>query len=442
MTRLIIIAAFVLLMTSIGFSQGFSSGSTGADGPLDLVAMSCTNNCIVQLPESGILNYTTVNIPAGKFLSFKRNTRNTPVIMLAQGSVVIDGGIGVMAYTGGNCWNGSFHDCRFGGPGGFSGGDPGQLGFGPGGGQPGTVCDSYASTDSKNSSGRWVGPLSLVPIVGGSGGGGTACPGGPGGGAIVIASSASITMSNGAYIDARGGLRFPQGFQGSSGSGGAIRLVANLLSIAGSFNACEFEASSTPSDKCGVVRLEAPTNKVTFTGSSNPPAVISDINPIILPTITPNLSIAKIGGYAVPPYSGTRFNTVDLLLPNQLTDPISVVVQGSNIPVGTQVNINFSGSPSAIFTSGTLQGTLQSSTATLTVSNLTRTEVTYLFVYATFDLPMTSQIHNSKGKDQVAKVRLESAPGEKPKFVFLRKDGSEIDSNKLPDAFLKEFGMR
>ena len=100
---------------------------------------------------------------------------------------------------------------------------------------------------------------------------------------------------------------------------------------------------------------------------------------------------------------------------------------------------NFSGSANATFTAGTLQGTLASSTATLTISNLDRPAVTYIFVYATFDPPMTSQNLNPKGKDQVAKARLEAAPGAKPKFVFLRKDGSEIEPKKLPPAMLAQF---
>src|SRR6185436_4853836 len=76
-------------------AQTFSSGSTGEDGALDL--SSCPQICEVQLPESGVLNYTTVNIPSGKTLRFKVNSRNTPVIMLAQGTVTISGAIDVSA---------------------------------------------------------------------------------------------------------------------------------------------------------------------------------------------------------------------------------------------------------------------------------------------------------------------------------------------------------
>ncbi len=100
----------LLLLLPIALSaQTFSSGSTGADGALDLAIMSCTV-CEIQLPPSGILNYTAVNVPTGKYLTFRRNINNTPVIILAQGSVTISGRIIVDASG------------RTPGPGGFSGG--------------------------------------------------------------------------------------------------------------------------------------------------------------------------------------------------------------------------------------------------------------------------------------------------------------------------------
>src|SRR5271157_886602 len=151
-----LLLAFVFALAAIG--QTFSSGSTGADGALDLTA----GDRAVQLPDSGILNYTTVNIPAGRTLTFGMNLRNTAVVMLAQGAVVISGTINL---------NGSG---RTPGPGGFYGGDFGYPGggpapgFGPGGGAAG----SAVSGQEQGAPGQWIGPLSLVPNIGGSGGGG------------------------------------------------------------------------------------------------------------------------------------------------------------------------------------------------------------------------------------------------------------------------------
>jgi len=415
-------------------AQSFSSGSTGADGALDLSTMNCPESiCQVQLPESGVLNYTTVLIPQGKALKFKHNLRNTPVFLLAQGAVVINGSIDLSANginVGASCGAGS-PTTRSPGPGGFYGGAPTQRGFGPGGGA------------NNAESGTWVGPLSLVPIVGGSGGGGDSQGnfGGSGGGAIVIASSTSITLAQGAGITATGAPDYScYGFfsyLNNPGSGGAIRLVANSLNVSGALSACNVFGT-----KCGVVRLEASSASLTFNGSSNPPAGLFPINPTVLPSASPSLTFVSIGGFPVPSYAGQRFDTYDMLLPNQLTDPISAVVQANNIPVGTQVTVGFvNGSPSGTSTPGTLSGTFQSSTATTTISNLNRTSVTYLLATATFDPPMEAMKFNPNGPNHVAKVRVVASPGAKSKFVFLRSNGTAVYMAKLPKRFLEQLGL-
>jgi hypothetical protein len=407
MKRGMLLFSFFLLMSFSAEAQSFSSGSTGADGALDLATLSCTS-CTIQLPESGVFNYTTVNIPAGKTLFFMQNSRNTPVYILAQGNVTVAGAIWIA---------GSEHVP---GPGGFFGGQVAQTGFGPGGGAP-------------SNHGSWVGPLSLVPIVGGSGGGGSpSSKGGGGGGAIVIASSTSILITSNATIFAQSGT------MGTVGSGGAIRLVANSLNVGGILLAC----TGSNTQPCGVIRLEAPLGSLTFTGTTNPAAVLSTINPVVVSSTPPMLTISSVGGFPVPSYAGQRFDTVDVLLPNQLTDPITVVVQGNNIPVGTQVSIGVvNGSPGATTTASPLSGTFASSTASPTISNLNRTSVTYLLASATFDPPAMSQNFNPKGADHVDQVRIESVVGAAPKYVFLRKNGTEVSKEKLPQQFLQHFGQ-
>jgi hypothetical protein len=70
------------------------SGSTGADG-----AFNPTANIAVQLPASGIFNYTTVNVPTGVTVTFIKNAANTPVYILATGDVTIAGAIKVDGKT-------------------------------------------------------------------------------------------------------------------------------------------------------------------------------------------------------------------------------------------------------------------------------------------------------------------------------------------------------
>ncbi len=404
-----------LLTSALSASAQFNSGSTGVDGALDLSTMNCPANiCEIQLPESGILNYSTISVPSGKTLQFKSNPRNTPVILLAQGNVTIGGDVKLNA-------NGQLS-----GPGGFYGGPESFPGFGPGGGTASSV------------NGRWVGPLSLVPVVGGSGGagggiGGSQGVGGGGGGAIVIASSTSIIVTGFVYAQGQGN----NGVQLGKGSGGAIRLVANTVNVSGGLNAC---IMLNISGNCGVVRLEA--TSLIFTGGSTPAATLAPINPIIIPSAQPQLTIQSIGGYAVPAYSGSRFDTVDLLLPNQIPDPVNVVVGANNIPVGTQVDVGFVRSSSgSTSTPCILSGTTASSTCTATISNLNRTGVTYLLATAIFTPPALIARFNPKGENHVAKIRLEMTLGAKQKYIFLNDRDKVVDYSKLKKEFLQYFGV-
>ena len=429
MNKIIVLLGCLAIMAAVVHAQSFSSGSTGADGALDLSTMICPANvCTVQIPESGILNYTTVNVPSGRILQFRANLRNTTITLLAQGSVTIADIVSVSAKDGTNYY--------IPGPGGFYGGDANNgAGFGPG-----------AGTFDGHREGQWVGPLSLSPIVGGSGGCGLCTAfngchtGGGGGGAITIASSTSITVSSTGEVRAIGGGD-PANY-GGPGSGGAIRLVANSVNVSGTLRATGANLYGNYAGGNGVIRLEAPQGSLSFTGNATPAAGLFPINPTVVPSASPSLIIASIGGFPVPSYAGQRFDTYDMLLPNQLADPISVVIHANNIPVGTQVTVGVvNGSPSATSTPGTLSGTFASSSATASISNLNRGAVTYLLATATFDPPLSAMQFNLKGPNFVAKVQLIASPGAKPKFNFLSPDGSQIDIAKLPKRFLQQLGL-
>lgn len=418
----------VLLLHSAVSGQTFSSGSTGADGALDLSTCS-TAVCEVQLPPNGVFNYTTVNIPVGKELRFRANAENTPVYLLAQGAVTIRGNITVESFG------------RTAGPGGFAGGPP-NLNGGLGPNFPGFGPGAGPQSDGSRG-GRWVGPLSLVPIVGGSGGsGGSQCTfvgqspyGGGGGGAITIASSTSISFQQG-VISARGGSpECPFGGAGY-GAGGAIRMVANSIAASGSFVAYSGDRRAGFG---GVVRLEAPSGALSFTGTSEPAAVLSAVNAAVLPTAAPLLSIISVGGVTVPAQSGQRFDVADVLLPAQLPDPINVVVAAANIPVGTQVQLAFGTNNAGTVAPGTLTGTLASSSTTVQVSGLNRSQLAYFFVSATFAVPQSTSLLNPSGPDQVAQVRIAITPGGSPQLEFLRADGSRVDRSKLRPEFVSYF---
>lgn len=262
--------------------SAYSSGSTGADG-----AFNPTTSQSLQLPPDGVFNFTTVNIPTGVTITFKKNAGNTPVTILASGNVTIAGTVNVSG-SGSSAANVSGPGES--GPGGFNGGrggapagvvanwvngsvgpNVGQAGIGPGGGAPGVVRSNgcwvsgywelavgggaaygvappAAGGSCPTTPGVTYGNTTLIPLVGGSGGGGGAggamlpgSGGAGGGGAILIASSGTLNVTG--SILANGGAPISPGTAqgrgsfGGGGSGGAIRLIASTVSGNGTISA-------------------------------------------------------------------------------------------------------------------------------------------------------------------------------------------------------------
>ena len=289
--------AFALSVTA----QTFTSGSNGSLGALNVT----TGNVTVDLPADGVLHYTTVNIVAGRALLFRNNPNNTAVYLLAQGDINIAGTIEVSGGQGNSVQGG------LPGPGGFQGGSPGSVGVtpgdghGPGGGKagdPGTGVTSagggsYATVSTSGSStrrGATYGNSLLVPVVGGSGGGGTiGTPGNGGGGGaggITVASTTRISVTG--RINADGGR---DGGASNGGSGGAIRLVAPVVSGVGGLSVSAF-----PGGGYGRIRIDAVDRSgIGFT--FYPSAAIASVGSMMLvvPAPLPRLDIVEALGNPV-----------------------------------------------------------------------------------------------------------------------------------------------
>jgi len=380
----------------------FNSGSTGADG-----AFAPATTQSIAVPASGVFNYTTVNIPSGVTITFTRNSTNKPLTILASGDVVIAGTI-ILDGKPGNP-NGSGGS---GGPGGFSGG-AGGYGFdqsfsgvpgdGPGGGGGGlggaTITTSNigdgggggygvaGGVGGGGTNGGQAGPrfgaVTILPLIGGSGGGGGAAgnngrggAGGGGGGAILIASSGTITI--GGTIFSRGGVGGPgnqTAGSGAGGSGGGIRLIANTvtgggdLNVSGGNGASYFHTAGAGGQ--GYVRLEA-YDYSTFNGSTTPTNIISFAFPHpITPPNSPALRIASVGGVNAPAAPlGSLQGVPDVIVPSATTNPVTVALEGANLPVGTVVQVTLTpskGNRTTVQSSG-LAGTESSSTASASVT--------------------------------------------------------------------------
>jgi hypothetical protein len=276
-----------------------------------------------MLPPDGRLDFTTVNIPGNVTVQFVRNDSNTPVYLLAQGAIVIEGTINV------NGENGTSLRGGFGGPGGFDGGNPGTPpgdGYGPGAGSgatadPGRGAYGSAPTPPRAGDGQVYGTQLLMPLMGGSGAGGSETwGGGGGGGAILIASSTVIT--NTGTVRAWGGG--PIGY----GSGGAIRLLAPRISGNGLL-----DVNSAGGD--GRIRVDL-VDRSDFAlrfSPANGPVTTDQFLPITFPPPnSPFLRIARVGNQVVPA-NAVGGHTVILPLNAPRSQPVDVEASGFGMRV-------------------------------------------------------------------------------------------------------------
>lgn len=331
------VALGTMLITALGlagplYGQSFDAGSDGSLG--DVVI---TNNTTLNLPPDGKLHFRNLTVNSGATLSFNRNVRNTPVFILSQSNVVVNGTINVdggaqTLNTGGLA-----------GPGGFDGGKPGfgaevppGDGYGPGGGHGGVdSCTDAANgalgaghgTRRSAFSGSLYGNTLLIPLVGGSGGGGVANNpsggGGGGGGAVLIAANNRVAVTG--SILARGG-----GGGGciNGGSGGAIRLVSFKVEGAGSLNV-NFGGNAGQ----GRVRVDTVIRSAlnfSITGVSSIGG-----NLLVFPPTVPTLTVTEAAGNTVTNGSGP----VTFVLPFGSTTNRTIRIQAQDFARSVPIRV-------------------------------------------------------------------------------------------------------
>ncbi len=336
MRRTTLITQIALIALSVATqalaeNTNFNSGSDGSFGALNI-----TSDTTLDLPTNGIFNCTTINVANGATLRFNRNALNTPVYLLATNDVTINGTI----YVSGGSSSGRVPGA--GGPGGFDGGwggyggtgfggtGLGSDGQGPGGGnQVNASC--YRSwpgaygTQNTYGYGATYGNSLLIPLIGGSGGAGTdGNPGGGGaggGGAILIASSTRVVVTGNIY--SRGADSYI-----GSGSGGAIRLVAAVVTGIGSLDTlggyqsyCALRAGS------GRTRIDCLDGYAVRSLHANNTVSSRGAQMFVFPAVQPHLDIIQAAGQLIPIGSP---NGVTVVLPKGATNAQTVVVRATN----------------------------------------------------------------------------------------------------------------
>jgi hypothetical protein len=348
---LTVIFGTAVFSPTIGWAQ-VSSGSNGSDG-----AFNPATNTVINMADhpNGIYQYTTVNIPSGVTVTFIPNANNSPVTWLVQSNVVINGTVDVSGQTANSAIGVA------GGPGGWAGGNGGSAdssGQGPGGGSGGA-------------SGTFnYGNSFLLPLLGGSGGGGWFCSGGSGGGgAILMAANQSIILNGTINASGGNGYHVDSCSLGGSGSGGGVRLVALNFSGTGSIAAAGGGNDYGVNGGSGRIRIDAFQNN--FGGQING-VFTQGFQPIIIPAAGQGvqLSIASVAGASVSASPNGQVASPDAIIPGQQANPISIVVNCSNLPLNTPITVTVKqpangSSVSAISYNTT--GTLASSTATVSI---------------------------------------------------------------------------
>lgn len=466
-SRLVALATLMLiaLLPSFVFAA-FDSGSTGEDGALEV-----TQNSQLQLPPDGVFNFTTVHVASGATLTFKKNDQNTPVTILASGDVKIEGTISV------NGSNGNYIIPGEGGSGGFDGGvggaakQVGRRGEGPGGGYGGspkvdnenfggsgggggfTGMGGGGSTANSSApggaGGAAYGNERIIPLLGGSGGGGgggtsryVGGAGGGGGGALLIASNGSIAITGAIYANGGRGAdgegvwgyygRHRNGGGGGGGAGGAIRLIGQTISGNGTIQASgggggigsNTDYWNSPwyggSGSKGRIRFEG--SNVTRTVGTDPPLSMGYPYAVTPPDM-PTLTIVSIAGVAVPALPRGDFGAPDVTLPYSAKNPITIVVQATNIPTGTQVTLKANpavgGTASA---SATLSGTDTSSTASVNL-NLSTAYPSVITAFVTYQLTAANFYINGERVDM---VRVASTLEGRSEITYITESGKEI----------------
>jgi len=472
-------------------ASAFNSGSTGSDGTLNPSA-----NTEIVLPPSGVLNYTSINIPTGVTVTFKRNALNTPVQVLVSGNVTVAGAINVKGGAGkdvGTAGGGNLADdgaAGLGGPGGFDGGTGGRsrsypdtlkwvggAGLGPGGGWGGQPVDSqggcfsgrhggmarhglgaayFGNGNNPNSYSNCsfvlptpYGSEAIQPLIGGSGGGGGGgtstfggAGGGGGGGAILIAASGTLTVSGQILADGgNGGGATGAGSPGygGGGSGGAIRLVATTVLGSGQLYArggCNPTDCSTYYTQAANGRIRIEGDTVNFIGGSNPTGSRDVPGPVAAPN-APGILIATIAGQPVP---ANPTGSKDLTLPTPLTNPVTVGLTTTNIPPGNTIKLRVvpaNGDPVEAL-SPAISGTTANGTTSVSISLPNGASTLQAIASFTVAIAMGDALSRFAQNERVERVEIASTMGGESTATLITLSGKRYP---VPTALLQAYGV-
>ena len=474
--------AVALLLATVP-AQAFDSGSTGADG-----ALAPSVSTELALPEDGVFNFTSVDIPEGVTLSFAKNSTNTPVVLLVSGDVSIAGSILLSATNSadvGAAGDGAVGDDGLpgeGGPGGYDGGRGGPpqgdylggSGHGPGAGGQGVLSSGYrghgggGSFGTPAGSGHFgsnyygvpgdvYGSSLLLPLIGGSGGGGgmgggafAGSGGGGGGGALLIAATGTIDVTG--AIRADGGYAGDSigancGALGGGGSGGGIRLVATSITGNGTISAagggsrnaaCTNTSGyyvpryTTIRGGAGRIRLEADT--LLRTAATDPAYSFGPPGDLYVVGL-PGLRIVRVGGVDAPT---NPTGVADVQLPADTPNPVTVEFESTGVPLGNIVELTLTparGTPTTTV-SNALDGDSALATASALIDLPQGPSTLLASITYTLVAGQVADLSRFAG-EPVKAIRVQAALGGPSRYLLITESGREVP---IPRARLAAAG--
>jgi plastocyanin len=332
-----LLTAALLLAGAVAASATLNVSSDGSDGALNVTtankvidlrlatsgtwnqnnAANTGNGVYDRDKRAVIFKFSSVNIAAGRTVTFINHPMRVPVVWLVSGNVTIAGTLSLSGSYSGGVYYGEP------GPGGFRGGPQSwsSVGLGMGGG--------VSANGGKYATASYGNPT-CIPLIGGSGGGGRNInsSGGGGGGAILIASGEIVTVT--------GTIQSNSASNWAEGSSGAIRVIADTITGSGTISA----------SNDGRIRLEANTVTGSFFTNPQTAPVLPTIPPTLWPSDThPTVKIVSIDGVSAPTYAtdADMDTQADVDITKAANQASTITLRTKNFPTNGNVKVRAAG---------------------------------------------------------------------------------------------------
>jgi hypothetical protein len=195
---------------------------------------------------------------------------------------------------------------------------------------------------------------------------------------------------------------------------------ANLLATGGN------PGSTGGTGGVGFIRVEA-FSLPNFTAGGA--LVNSGLPTSVTPANLPTLQIASVAGVAAPAVPlGSFQGSPDIVLPANQANPVTVVVNATNIPAGTTVNVTSTTAAGTNTTAtATLSGTTASSNGTASISLAAGLSV--LTATTVIDLAQTGDLRPMFiNGEKVDKIEIAARYGGGPELTYITHSGRRVHS--------------